>query len=194
MNSIEIPGHIKGLVFDCDGTLVDSMPLHMQAWEYAVTREGGIWNYEFFFSKKGMKEEDIVELYNRQSPSPISCAKTIEAKHNYFKNHRSEFKPIEPVVDIVLSYKNVLPMAVASGGIGEIIYLELEALGIREYFNVILTADDDIRPKPHPDIFLEAASRLEVMPNLCQVFEDGDLGLEAAKKAGMSAIDIRLFI
>jgi beta-phosphoglucomutase-like phosphatase (HAD superfamily) len=170
------------------------MPLHMQAWEYAVTKGGGVWNYKFFFSKKGMKEKDIVELYNRQSQTPLDCAAMVEAKHNYFKNHRSEFKPIKPVVDIVLRYKDILPMAVASGGIGEIIHLELEALGIREYFKIILTADDDIKPKPHPDIFLEAATRLGVMPNLCQVFEDGDLGLEAAKKAGMLATDVRSFL
>jgi beta-phosphoglucomutase-like phosphatase (HAD superfamily) len=191
---IEVSENTKGLIFDCDGTLVDSMPLHMRAWEYAVTTEGGVWNYEFFFSKKGMKEEDIVGLYNRQSRIPLNCAVTVEAKHHFFKNHRSEFKPIEPVVNIVLRYKDILPMAVASGGISEIINLELDALGIRKYFKVVLTADNDIKPKPHPDIFLEAAAHLGVKPEFCQVFEDGDLGLEAAKKAGMVATDVRPFL
>jgi len=191
---IEVPDHIKGLIFDCDGTLVDSMPLHMKAWEYAVTKDGAVWNYEFFFSKKGMQEEDIVELYNKQSLTLLNCIATVEAKHNYFRNHRGEFKPIKPVVDIVLRYKGILPMAVASGGIRENVHLQLEALGIREYFKIILTANDDIKPKPHPDVFLEAAARLGVLPNLCQVFEDGDLGLEAAKRAGMVATDVRPFL
>jgi beta-phosphoglucomutase-like phosphatase (HAD superfamily) len=191
---IEVPEYIKGLIFDCDGTLVDSMPLHMEAWKYAVTEGGGVWNYEFFFSKKGMKEEDIVEAYNRQSRTPLNCIITVNAKHNYVKNHRSAFKPIKPVVDIVLRYKDVLPMAVASGGIREIINLELDALGIREYFKAILTADDDINPKPRPDIFLEAAARIGVLSQFCQVFEDGDIGLEAAKSAGMLATDIRSFL
>ena len=62
---IEVPENIKGLIFDCDGTLVDSIPLHMKAWEYTVTKEGAVWNYELFFSQKEMQEEDIVELYNK---------------------------------------------------------------------------------------------------------------------------------
>ncbi len=191
---IEVSENIKGLIFDCDGTLVDSMPLHMQAWKYAVTKAGGVWNYEFFFSKKGMKEEDIAELYIKQSQTPLNCAEIVETKHNYVKSHRSEFKPIKPVVDVVLRYKDVLPMAVASGGISEIVNLELEAVGIREYFKIVLTADNDIKPKPHPDIFLEAAARLGVVPQMCLVFEDGDMGLEAAKAAGMHATDVRAFI
>ena len=63
---IEVPNHIEGLIFDCDGTLVDSMPLHMRAWEHAVTTAGAKWDYEFFFSKKGMPGKDIINLYNQQ--------------------------------------------------------------------------------------------------------------------------------
>lgn len=191
---IEVPEHVKGLIFDCDGTLVDSMPLHMKAWEYAVTKGGAVWDYDFFFSKKGMQEGDIVDLYNRQNLNPLNSVATVEAKHTFFKNHRGELKPIKPVIDVVLRYKGVLPMAVASGSIGEHVHFQLEALGIRKYFNIILTADDDIKPKPSPDIFLEAANRLGVPPNCCQVFEDGDLGLEAAQKVGMIATDVRPFL
>lgn len=191
---IEVPEYIKGLIFDCDGTLVDSMPMHMKAWEYAITQGGGVWDYDFFFSKKGMQGKDIVELYNQQNLTPLNSIAIVKTKNTYFRNHRDEFKPIKPVVDIVLRYKSVLPMAVASGGSRENVHLELEALGIKEYFNIILTADDDIEPKPSPGIFLEAAARLGVSPNLCQVFEDGDLGLEAAKKAGMIVTDIRPFL
>jgi HAD superfamily hydrolase (TIGR01509 family) len=64
----------------------------------------------------------------------------------------------------------------------------------RSCFTAIITADDkDIQPKPSPEIFLEAARRIDVTPQFCQVFEDGDLGLEAARKAGMLATDIRVF-
>jgi HAD superfamily hydrolase (TIGR01509 family) len=82
-------------------------------------------------------------------------------------------------------------MAVASGGVRDNVILELETLEIRQFFGAILTADDDVRPKPAPDIFLEAANRLGVLPANCQVFEDGDLGLQAAREAGMLATDIR---
>jgi HAD superfamily hydrolase (TIGR01509 family) len=82
-------------------------------------------------------------------------------------------------------------MAVASGGVRENVDLELEALQIRDVFQAIVTADDDVRPKPSPDIFLEAARRIGVAPEFCQVFEDGDLGLEAARIAGMLPTDVR---
>ena len=191
---IEVPEFIQGLIFDCDGTLIDSMPLHMKAWEYAVTKGGAVWDYDFFFSKKGMQEEDIVELFNKQCQTPLSSVATVKEKHNYFKNHQGDIKPIKPVVDVVLRYNGVLPMAVASGSKREHVHLQLEALGIKEYFKIILTADDDIKPKPSPDIFLQAAVRLGVPPNLCEVFEDGDLGLQAAMKAGMLATDVRPFL
>ena len=191
---IEVPGFIKGLIFDCDGTLVDSMPLHMKAWEYAIINAGAVWDYNFINSKKGMPGNDIIELYNQHYPIKLSFDKVITMKQNYFSSHRKDFQPIQPVVDIVLRYKDKLPMAVASGGMKENVCLQLESLGIKEYFKAIITADDDIRPKPSPDIFMEAAARLGVSSSLCQVFEDGDLGLQAAREAGMMATDVRLFL
>jgi HAD superfamily hydrolase (TIGR01509 family) len=191
---IEVPGFIKGLIFDCDGTLVDSMPLHMKAWEYAIINAGAAWDYNFINSKKGMPGKDIIELYNQHFPIKLSFDKVIKMKQNYFSSHRKDFQPIQPVVDIVLRYKDKLPMAVASGGMKENVCLQLESLGIKEYFKAIITADDDIRPKPSPEIFLEAAARLGVSSNLCQVFEDGDLGLQAARDAGMMATDVRPFL
>jgi len=101
------------------------------------------------------------------------------------------FLPIQPIMDIVLRYKGKLPMAVASGSFKENVDIQLDGLGIRSFFKAIVTADDNVRPKPAPDIFLEAAKRIDISPEYCQVFEDGDLGLEAAKKGGMVATDVR---
>lgn len=191
MRNIVVPDYIKGLIFDCDGTLVDSMPLHMKAWEYAIREKGGTWDLEFFVSQKGMPEEDIVVLYNTRFSSELDPSGTVETKHRFFRARASEFKPIPHVVDVVMKHQDKLPMAIASGGVRENVELELEAIRIRRFFSVILTADDDIKPKPSPDIFLEAARRLEVAPEFCQVFEDGDLGLEAARIAGMLPTDVR---
>jgi HAD superfamily hydrolase (TIGR01509 family) len=188
---IEIPAHIRGLIFDCDGTLVDSMPLHMRAWEFALASAGAAWDYDFFFSKKGMQEEDIVDLYNTQFGSALNRPATVQAKHEYFRDHSAEFKPIRHVVDVVIRYKDALPMAVVSGGTRENVHLELDAIGIKNVFKAILTADDNIKPKPAPDSFVEAARLINIQPHLCQVFEDGELGLEAARRAGMLATDIR---
>ncbi|MEW6507127.1 MAG: HAD family phosphatase [Bacteroidota bacterium] len=190
---IEVPEFIRGLIFDCDGTLVDSMPLHIKAWEFAVTDAGLTWDFEFFDSKKGMPSNEILELYSKKFGVLINIEKVLQTKYDYFYKHRTEFKPIQHVVDIVLEYKDKLPMAVASGGSRKTVNVQLDDLGIRSLFKTIITADDNLKSKPAPDMFLEAARRMNVEPQFCQVFEDGELGLEAASKAGMLATDIRFF-
>jgi HAD superfamily hydrolase (TIGR01509 family) len=192
MKTIEVPEYIKGLIFDCDGTLVDSMPLHMKAWEHAITQSGGVWNYDFIFSKKGMQGRDILASYNKSYGTDLDLEYTTRVKQEYFFKHCVEIKPIDAVVEIVRRYASQLPMAVASGGSRENVMLSLQLAGITQYFAAIVTADDrDVLPKPSPEIFLEAAKRINVEPQLCQVFEDGDVGLVAARKAGMLATDIR---
>jgi beta-phosphoglucomutase-like phosphatase (HAD superfamily) len=193
MRKIEVPEYIKGLIFDCDGTLVDSMPLHMKAWEHVIRMKGGPWDYDFFFSKKGMPEQSIVDLYNKRFALQLDPAGTVKVKHEFFRAHASDSRPIPHVMEIVYRYHDILPMAIASGGTKANVQLQLESLGIENFFRAIVSADDDIRPKPAPDIFLEAARRIGVAPDLCQVFEDGDLGLEAARRAGMLPTDIRNF-
>jgi beta-phosphoglucomutase-like phosphatase (HAD superfamily) len=189
--TLDVPSFIRGLIFDCDGTLVDSMPLHMEAWKHVLGIIGAVWDYDFFFSKKGMEETNIVRLYNSHAGTSLDPYQTVHAKHEYFRNHIAASRPIEHVVDVAKKYYGVLPMAVASGGTGENVIGQLDAIGIRHLFSVIVTADDAVRPKPDPEIFLVTAERIGVSPEACQVFEDGDIGLEAARKAGMLATDIR---
>ena len=191
MRVIKVPEFIKGLIFDCDGTLVDSMPLHMKAWEHAITAIGGTWAPEFFSSRRGMPELDIIRSYNAHYLTRFDPVDTLGIKHKFFHEHAADFKPIPQVVEVVHAYQGILPMAVVSGGTREIVGLELDAIGIRGCFREILTADDGIKPKPAPDLFLEAARRLGIAPECCQVFEDGELGLEAARLAGMLPTDVR---
>lgn len=191
---IEVPDHIKALIFDCDGTLVDSMPLHMEAWEKAISKFNEHWNFDFFFLKKGMHELDIAQLYKDEFNCKFEAGELVSAKHEYFRNHLSSVKPIYQVVDLAKKFRGIMPMSVASGGTKENVIGELESLGIIELFDHVLTADDNIKPKPEPDIFLTAAELMNIEPRYCQVFEDGELGLYAAEKAGMTATDIRLYI
>ncbi len=191
MRTLEVPDYIKALIFDCDGTLADSMPLHMKAWEHAITLMGGRWDLNFFSAQKGMPEERIVGVYNSKFGTALDPVDVVRIKHKFFQSHAIKFEPIPHVINVVEKYHGILPMAVASGGIRRNVDLELESLHIEDYFKVILTADDNISPKPAPDLFLEAAKRLGIARELCQVFEDGDLGLEAARKAGMLATDVR---
>jgi HAD superfamily hydrolase (TIGR01509 family) len=191
MRKIEVPEYIKGLIFDCDGTLIDSMPLHMKAWEHVIRLNGGPWDHDFFFSRKGMPERAIVALYNKHFGLQLDPAATVELKHEFFRARAADSEPIPHVLEIVHRYQNILPMAVASGGTRENVQLQLRSLGIEKLFRAIVSADDAIKPKPAPDIFLEAARRIGVAPEFCQVFEDGDLGLEAARNAGMLPTDVR---
>ena len=191
MPMLVVPEYIRGLIFDCDGTLVDSMPLHMRAWEKVIRSGGGPWDHEFFFSRKGTPEKRMVELYNRQYGLALDPVDTVKAKHEYFWTHAEELHPIPHVAEMARKHFGVLPMAVASGGTRKNVHLQLKAIQLEDCFDIILTADDGLQPKPAPDLFLEAARRMQVLPDRCQVFEDGDLGLEAARAAGMLATDIR---
>jgi HAD superfamily hydrolase (TIGR01509 family) len=191
MRKIIVPDQIQGLIFDCDGTLVDSMPLHMRAWEFAIKKECGEWDHDLVFSMKGMKGRDIVASYNAKLNLSLDPVRISAIKQQFFIDHYKETVVIEPVVDVVLRYFGKLPMAVASGGSRVNVHRELEHAGLIKYFPVILTADDDVLPKPAPDIFLEAARLIGVAPVHCQVFEDGDMGLDAGRAAGMLVTDVR---
>jgi HAD superfamily hydrolase (TIGR01509 family) len=191
---IIVPEHIRGLIFDCDGTLVDSMPSHLEAWKEAIESFGGTYDAEFFFSKKGMRDADIVGKFNRHYGTALDSARVVRVKDELFMQRINDVRPLSPVVDVVRRYHSLLPMAVASGGGKEIVERELQVVGIGHLFDAILTANDPFKPKPSPDLFLEAARKIGVQPSLCQAFEDGDIGLQAAKSAGMLATDIRLFM
>ena len=191
MMMMDVNPRIRGLIFDCDGTLADTMSQHMEAWEKAFKDVGEPYRPDFFDPLRGMDEEDIVSLYNQQYHRNLDPKELVDRKHSYFRKWPHPIEPIQPVVDLVRRYADALPMAVVSGGRRENVCLTLDSIGIRHFFLTILTADDPFPPKPAPDLFLEAARRLNVAPDLCQVFEDGDLGLEAARLAGMAATDVR---
>ncbi len=190
---LEVPGHIRGLLFDCDGTLVDSMALHMQAWEHALRKFNAVYDFDFLYSKKGMKETEIVDLYNERFRTALNPGEVVAEKHRHFTKGIGSVRPLEPVVAVARRYRGILPMAVVSGSVRDIVAGELRAIGIAELFQVVLTADDPIPQKPAPDLFLEAARLLGVPPAQCQVFEDGESGLIAAAAAGMLPTDVRPF-
>ena len=191
---IKVFSDTKGLIFDCDGTLVDSMPLHIEAWKSAFAYFGETCPEDFLDPLKGMDEIKIVDLFNKEFNTKIDSRKLVEHKHEYLSNNLNKIKPVEPVYSIILKYFNILPMAVVSGGTRDNVIKELEIVDAAKYFKVILTVDDGYKPKPDPDIFLAAAEKINVAARYCQVFEDGDLGLEAARRAGMKVTDVREFI
>lgn len=194
MANIELNQNTKALIFDCDGTLVDSMPVHLETWEKTISSLGAKFSYDFFDSVKGMKGRDIVALFNDTFDTKLDPLETSGLKHKLFREQMHRVQPIEQVVKLAVENHKILPMAVVSGGSREDVVGELKHTGIDHLFDVILTADDDFKPKPAPDLFLQAAKILNVKPEECQVFEDGDLGIEAAEKAGMIITDVRKYL
>jgi len=190
---IPIPAHVRGLVFDCDGTVADTMPLHYKAWVAALREHNSDFPEALFYEMAGIPTVRIIEILNEKHGYRLPVQESADLKERLFVEFIPQVLPVEPVVKLVRDYAGKLPMAVATGGTRSICTRTLEALGILKYFKHIVTADDVKHGKPAPDIFLEAARRLGVPPGDCYAFEDAELGIQSATAAGMVTIDIRPF-
>lgn len=188
---IEIPSHIRALIFDLDGTIADTMPLHFQAWVRTFGEHGREFSERQFYEMAGMPTAQIIELLNDREGYGLPVRETALRKDQAFEEMIEHVTAIEPIVKVVRDHAGRLPMAVASGGTRSPVSKTLAALGLEKYFPIVVTADDVEHGKPAPDMFLEAARRMGIAARDCCVFEDGDLGLEAAEAAHMMAIDVR---
>ena len=191
---MKVSSKTKGLIFDCDGTLANTMPIHWQAWREAFMTFGADCPLEFLKELSGIPSEHIVGHYNERFEKNFDAKSVSRYKNELVREKLLYATPIKPVVEIVKMYKGKLPMAVASGGTKLNVNNTIKAIGLDGYFKAIITADNKVKPKPSPDIYLEAAKLIKVPPRYCQVFEDGNAGIESAKKAGMIVTDIRPFI
>jgi beta-phosphoglucomutase family hydrolase len=188
---LEIPDHIRGLIFDCDGTIADTMPLHYEAWSAAFAEQGRPFAESTLYEMAGMPTVKMIEILNQRHGYNLPVQQTADRKEELLEKLLHRVGPIEPVVKLVREYAGKLPMAVATGATREIVVKILEALELLPLFNAIVSASDIKNGKPAPDIFLEAARLLKVPAGDCCVFEDADLGLIAARAAGMMVVDIR---
>ena len=185
------PGTL-GLIFDCDGTLADTMPAHYKAWLAMLGRFNIPFPEPRFYAMGGMPTAQIIRLLAADAGVPVTDVEAmVHEKEQGFLKQLDAVVAIEQVVSIAAAFRGTLPIAVASGGYRHTITRTLDQLGIRNWFDAIVTAEDTPRHKPEPDVFLEAARRLGVAPASCVVFEDTDIGLEAARRAGMVQVDIR---
>lgn len=190
----------KALVFDCDGTLLDTMPIYYESWKRTCQEVGLEFPLERFYSTAGMPVVDIfrilIEEQNKQhNLCPIDCESRKKQHHANVESEGWVAGPIDAVVQIATNYHGKIPMAVASSGWRDHVIKGLERIGILHLFDTVVTADEEEvkRGKPHPDIFLVAAKRLGVDPAFCIGFEDADFGIEALNSAGyMYTSDVRL--
>ena len=184
--------NIKALIFDLDGTLADTMPLHLKAWRISCCDYGFEYPDELFYQLAGLSSAKIAivlierfKLHNKINPEDFALH-----KESVFHDMRDLIKPITPIVNLVYQNFKRIPLAIGSGGNRRAVYETLDVIKLRSYFDVIIAAEDVVNHKPAPDTFLKCAEQMKTPPNECLVFEDGDRGIEAARRAGMNVVDI----
>jgi beta-phosphoglucomutase-like phosphatase (HAD superfamily) len=182
---------IKGLIFDCDGTLADTMPLHWRAWQVITARHRINLPEDRFYSLGGVPSRDILKMLSAEQGLGLDHLAIAREKEAEYLPLIAQVEPINSVVGVARENFGRIPMAVASGGTRKAIEQVLSHLGIRSLFQAVVTSEDVVKQKPAPDIFLEAARRLGVPPQFCRAYEDTDLGMEAIRAAGMEAVDVR---
>ncbi len=188
---LEIPdGDFKAVIFDLDGTLVDSMPLHFSAWCAALEDHGmpGIFAEDVFYAMGGRPTRDIVRTINGEQGTHLDPDAVAFSKKKHFLRRLDEVELMEEVAPVVEAYRGKVRMAVASGGSREVVEKTLQKVGIADWFEEVVVSSDVAKGKPSPDIFLEVSKRLGVAPKDCLVFEDGRAGIEGARAAGMEVV------
>ena len=191
MDSIQITDDRKGLIFDLDGTLIDTMPLHFQSWQSVAGKLGFTFTEKLFYELAGTPTTGIIDHLNREQNLNLVHDEILSLKYSDFLKMLPEAKPVKAVVDVIHRYHGILPMSVGTGGAREIALQTLSIHKLDSYFPVIVFAEDVENHKPAPDTFLQCASRMGVEPEFCHVFEDGDQGIRAAESAGMTFTDVR---
>jgi HAD superfamily hydrolase (TIGR01509 family) len=177
-------------IFDCDGTLADSMPLHQKAWSLAFGAHGATFEFgwELFMRRAGMTLERTVEELNLEFGLAMDPLRVAADQRRFYAELMHQVEPIVPVVAFARARAGRHPLSVASGGERSIVERTLKNIGVEELFPVVVVSADVPRGKPAPDLFLLAAERMGVKPADCLVFEDGQLGIDAAHSAGMGAV------
>ncbi|HUO06962.1 MAG TPA: HAD family phosphatase [Phycisphaerae bacterium] len=186
-----IPPDVRGLIFDCDGTLVDTMPLHYVAWVKALEQVGIQFPEERFYSFAGAPTRTIIEILAKEQHIDCDPLQVAIDKEKLYTENLEQLEPIHSVIEIARREKGKRKLAVASGGWKRVVKASLTVVGIEDMFEAIVGADDVAHGKPAPDVFLKAAELLHLRPEECVVYEDGEMGIQAAEAAKMRVIDVR---
>jgi len=185
---LELPeGKFGAYLFDCDGTIVDSMPLHYKAWKQILSE----WNCEFseerFYAWGGMPIVEIISTLNKEYGLSMPVETLAARKESLYFELLPALKPVPEVVEHIFDQHGKIPLAVVSGSTRDSVVASLTALSLLDRFDALVCAGEYRNSKPHPEAFLLAAEKLGVPPNACLVFEDTDMGIEAATAAGMKS-------
>ncbi len=184
------PGPFAAYLFDCDGTIVDSMPLHYVAWTKALSEWSCQFPEELFYAWGGRPAAEIIATLNQQQGLNMPLEQVELRKEQLYYEVLPQLEAVPEVLDHIHRSHGDIPFAVVSGSTRESVVASLEALGILDRFATLVCAGDYAHAKPHPEPFLLAAERLHVDPSQCLVFEDTDMGIEAATRAGMASVKV----
>jgi beta-phosphoglucomutase family hydrolase len=188
--NLSINPNAKGLIFDLDGTLADTMPIHFVAWKNASAKYGIDFTPELFKQLAGIPLYPTVEKLNQMFGKSIDPKEMGDLKEAEFEKNVHLTPEIKVVTDLVRKFHGKIPMAVGTGGSRRLSLKSLEIIGLGGYFDILVTSEDVTNFKPHPETFLKCAEQMGVAPNDCEVFEDGLLGIQAARTAGMMVVDV----
>ena len=184
------PGTFRAYLFDCDGTVVDSMPLHYIAWTEALGEWGAIFDEELFYAWGGKPSREIIAELNEMQGLAMPVETVAEHKENLYFSLLPQLQPVPEVLEHIDAQYGRIPFAVVSGSNRESIVNSLTAVGLLDRFEVLVGHEDYTRSKPAPDAFLIAAERLGVAPRDCLVFEDTGMGIAGATAAGMASVRV----
>jgi HAD superfamily hydrolase (TIGR01509 family) len=183
-------GNFSAYLFDCDGTVADSMPLHYIAWTRALAEWNCPFDEQLFYAWGGKPPVEIITTLNRMNNLNMPIATVAEHKENFYFSLLPSLQPIPEVVEHIQAKHGQLPFAVVSGSTRESIVKTLTTLHLLDRFDLLVGSEDYARGKPAPDAFLVAAARLNIAPRDCLVFEDTALGIQAATAAGMVSVRV----
>jgi len=190
---LKIPdGQFGAYLFDCDGTVADSMPLHYLAWKQAL----GEWGCEFpeklFYEWGGMPVAEIISTLNRQQGLKMPVEEVAGRKESLYYELLPHLQAVPEVLEHIQAKHGQIPFGVVSGSTRESVKASLKMLNLLDRFATMVCAGEYAKSKPDPEAFLKAAGNLRVAPEACLVFEDTDMGIQAAKAAGMAWVRVPL--
>ncbi|MFI5095617.1 MAG: HAD-IA family hydrolase [Candidatus Acidiferrum sp.] len=183
-------GSFRAYLFDCDGTIADSMPLHYVAWKQALGEWNCAFEEELFYAWGGRPTEEIVVTLNQTHGLKMPVESVAGRKEELYFELLPQLKVVPEVLEHIEAQHGRIPFAVVSGSARDSVTASLVTLNLLDRFDTLVCAGDYKKSKPDPEAFLLAAAKLQVAPNACLVFEDTEMGIQAATAAGMASVKV----